>query len=550
MIEKTLACCYTRFSTDHQNQSSTIGQLKAIKAYCEKNNIEIIETYIDEAQTGTNLNRKDFQRLLADAPNALWDTVVVYNMSRLSRSVKDTLNIKDEFEKLGKKIISVIENQDETPEGDFFNLITYGMNELFVKQFARDSWRGLMVNANECKALGGTPLYGYKIGNDRKYEINPEEAEIVKMIFEMVAKGHSYKYIAEYLNNNGYSRRHGKPFTSNFTDMLRNEKYKGNYVWNLRENKKKVGKKNNRIYKDDAEVVRITGGVPAIIDNDLFNKIQKILDERIIKYKKRGPKSKYLLSGLIRCGYCEHAFNGGYTHSGRGQLFRALYECNNRIEGKRKCKSKDINMEYMDWYIRTLLLETILNHNSIKIYQLGLKELCSFKRRALEIKLNDIKLEKSEVKRKSLEYAELLQFASETEYINLMKQISLLSSKRAQLELEELDINRRLSYLPRFTIKDIQSFISKYRKLIASKDKEIVRKTMFHLIDKIVIDNDEIKVNIDLMKCFNIPKINGESPLIVIIVEDRSMVANKPNHSKIDFTGAKLKASFERLKSF
>lgn len=128
MKRKTLACCYTRFSTEHQNQSSTIGQLKAIRAYCEKNNIEIIETYIDEAQSGTNTNRKDFQRLLSDAPTALWDTVVVYNMSRLSRSVKDTLNIKEDFERLGKKIISVIENQDETPEGDFFNLITYGMN--------------------------------------------------------------------------------------------------------------------------------------------------------------------------------------------------------------------------------------------------------------------------------------------------------------------------------------------------------------------------------------------------------------------------------------
>ena len=222
MIGKTLACCYTRFSTEHQNQSSTIGQLKAIKAYCEKNNIEIIETYIDEAQTGTNTNRKDFQRLLADAPTALWDTVVVYNMSRLSRSVKDTLNIKEEFEKLGKKILSVIENQEETPEGDFFNLITYGMNELFVKQFARDSWRGLLVNANECKALGGVPPLGYDVSKDRKYIINPKEAEIVKIIFDMALKDYSYREIAKYLNDNGYVKRDGRHFTGNFNDILRN----------------------------------------------------------------------------------------------------------------------------------------------------------------------------------------------------------------------------------------------------------------------------------------------------------------------------------------
>ena len=74
------------------------------------------------------MERINFQRLLKDAPNALWSTVVVYNMSRLSRSVKDTLTIKEEFKRMGKRIVSVIENQDETPEGDLFNLITYGMN--------------------------------------------------------------------------------------------------------------------------------------------------------------------------------------------------------------------------------------------------------------------------------------------------------------------------------------------------------------------------------------------------------------------------------------
>ena len=105
MGNKILACAYTRFSTDNQNQSSTLGQLRSIKSYCEKNNIEIIETYIDEAQSGTNMERINFQRLLKDAPNALWSTVVVYNMSRLSRSVKDTLTIKEEFKRMGKRIV-------------------------------------------------------------------------------------------------------------------------------------------------------------------------------------------------------------------------------------------------------------------------------------------------------------------------------------------------------------------------------------------------------------------------------------------------------------
>lgn len=546
MSGKTLACCYTRFSTEHQNQSSTIGQLKAIKAYCEKNNIEIIETYIDEAQTGTNTNRKDFQRLLADAPTALWDTVVVYNMSRLSRSVKDTLNIKEDFEKIGKKIVSVIENQEETPEGDFFNLITYGMNELFVKQFARDSWRGLLVNANECKALGGVPPFGYSVGKDRKYIINEEEAKIVRIIFDMTAKDYTYSEIAKYLNENGYTRREGKPFKTNFNDILRNEKYKGIYVWNLRENKKKLGKKTNRIYKSDAEVIRIPGGIPAIVDAKLFDEIQKILDQRKRRPMRRGLKSKYLLTGLVKCGYCGCSLSGQYTFSGKTKAYRSFYACNKNQVKPRRCKCKDINMEYLNWYIKKLLVETILNKDNIKIYQDGVNELSSYKRQIVSDRLTEIENEKLSIKDKSLEYAELLAFASENEYVRLMKEISNITARRTSLELMEIELNNKIKLLPRLTVKDIKEFMSSYRHLLS--DREQQKKTIFHLIEKIVIDNEIICVYVDLKKYFNITN-KGYDDLILCITEDRNLVANKPKHQEIQFSGDKIKEGFDKLKN-
>lgn len=546
MSGKTLACCYTRFSTEHQNQSSTIGQLKAIKAYCEKNNIEIIETYIDEAQTGTNTNRKDFQRLLADAPTALWDTVVVYNMSRLSRSVKDTLNIKEDFEKIGKKIVSVIENQEETPEGDFFNLITYGMNELFVKQFARDSWRGLLVNANECKALGGVPPFGYSVGKDRKYIINEEEAKIVRIIFDMTAKDYTYSEIAKYLNENGYTRREGKPFKTNFNDILRNEKYKGIYVWNLRENKKKLGKKTNRIYKSDAEVIRIPGGIPAIVDAKVFDEIQKILDQRKRRPMRRGLKSKYLLTGLVKCGYCGCSLSGQYTFSGKTKAYRSFYACNKNQVKPRRCECKDINMEYLNWYIKKLLVETILNKDNIKIYQDGVNELSSYKRQIVSDRLTEIENEKLSIKDKSLEYAELLAFASENEYVRLMKEISNITARRTSLELMEIELNNKIKLLPRLTVKDIKGFMSSYRHLL--NDREQQKKTIFHLIEKIVIDNETICVYVDLKKYFNIPN-KGYDDLILCITEDRNLVANKPKHQEIQFSGDKIKEGFDKLKN-
>ena len=100
----------------------------------------------------------------------------------------------------------------------------------------------------------------------------------------MTVKGYSYRDIANYLNSNGYTNR-GKEFRVYFNDMLRNEKYAGVYVWNLRECKMKLGKKTNRVLKPREEVIRIEGGMPKIIDDETFKKVQEILDKRKRHYK-------------------------------------------------------------------------------------------------------------------------------------------------------------------------------------------------------------------------------------------------------------------------
>ena len=399
-MKKTLACCYTRYSTDTQNQSSTIGQLKSITTYCERNNIELIATYIDEAQSGTNLERENFQRMMRDAPTALWDTIVVYNMSRLSRSVKDTLILKEEFARMGKKVLSVIENQEDTPEGDFFNLITYGMNELYVKQLKRDSWRGMMTNAMECKALGGVPPVGYDYDKDNKYIINPKEAEAVRYIFDEVLKGKSYLEIIRELEVNGYTNK-GKPFSKNLTDILRNEKYAGVYLWNRRENKYKVGTKTNRKLKPIEEIVRIEDGIPVIIDKETFYAVQRLLDSRQNDKSIRNRKSKYLLTGIIRCGKCGYAFCGGQNFAGRAKTYRPYYRCNGRGNNN-KCSHQTINRNYLDSYIILLIDKVVLNNSNAEAYKEFIDRYYRIKNSIINAKLELIEQKRKKSKKNQL----------------------------------------------------------------------------------------------------------------------------------------------------
>ena len=77
------AVIYARYSCERQTEQSIEGQLHVCKDYAERNNIIIVDTYIDRAMSGTNDNRKDFQRLLKDSSKKAWDFVLVYKLDNL-----------------------------------------------------------------------------------------------------------------------------------------------------------------------------------------------------------------------------------------------------------------------------------------------------------------------------------------------------------------------------------------------------------------------------------------------------------------------------------
>lgn len=539
-MSKTLACCYTRFSTENQNENSTIGQLRAIKQYCDKNNIQLIKVYSDEAQSGTNMNRQSFQQLLNDAPTAAWDTVIVYNMSRLSRSVKDTLIIKENFKKMGKKIISLIENQDDTPEGEFFNLITYGMNELFVKQFKRDTWRGLITNAMDCKTHGGVPPLGYTVSKERKYIINPQEAPIIKIIFDKFCEGWSYKKISEYLNNNGFTNR-GKKFRPFFTDTLRNEKYKGVYVWNLREGKDKLGKKTNRIYKNDSEVIRIKGGIPAIITEETFNLAQNILDTK--KYSKRIAinKSKYLLSSILECGCCAQPFNGGYTFSGRNKTYRSYYKCNG-LKKTPSCKQKDINMEYLDSYILDLTKNILLNISFSETYKTEINKFLENRAKQITTQIEKLKNKNKELNIESKEFAERIINSPETDFAYYTTSLGQIVLEKNNIEKEILELEQSKTNISKLTNKLVSNKIKTFKKEFINNNE--IKKILQTIISKISIDNTYIKTFVNLSNIF-FSDTDNQADIIICFVEDRNKVSLGYSKRNIDFSKDRLKEAFK-----
>lgn len=111
------AVIYARYSSERQTEQSIEGQVRVCNEYAERNNILILDTYIDRAMTGTNDNRTDFQRMLKDSAKQAWDYVLVYKLDRFSRNKYEMAMHKKTLRDNGIKLVSAMENIPDTPEG-------------------------------------------------------------------------------------------------------------------------------------------------------------------------------------------------------------------------------------------------------------------------------------------------------------------------------------------------------------------------------------------------------------------------------------------------
>ena len=177
---------YARYSTGNQTENSIEYQLDAIRKYCAENGIAITATYIDRAESGTNTDREDFQRMLAAAKRKEFDAVLIYDISRGSRDVADWFNFRKDMMRLGIKVISATQQLGDITNGSDFlvELLNVGMGQFEVLQSRQKSIAGVAVRAKEGVFLGGTAPLGYDIVN-QQYVVNPVEAEAVKTIFRL-----------------------------------------------------------------------------------------------------------------------------------------------------------------------------------------------------------------------------------------------------------------------------------------------------------------------------------------------------------------------------
>ena len=122
------AAIYARYSSDNQTEQSIEGQLRVCEEYAQRNNIVIVDTYIDRAMTGTNDNRPDFQRMIKDSAKKKWDYILVYKLDRFSRNKFESVVNRKKLADNGVKLLSAMENIPDSPEGIILESLLEGSN--------------------------------------------------------------------------------------------------------------------------------------------------------------------------------------------------------------------------------------------------------------------------------------------------------------------------------------------------------------------------------------------------------------------------------------
>lgn len=493
------AVSYSRFSSNNQRTESIDAQQRAIYKYIAENKYTPVGDYVDEALTGTNLQRPGFQSMLDDAKKGMFDVVIVHKMDRFSRDVYDALDVQRKLAFYGVRIESVIERFEETPEGQLQKVIQLGVGQYYSQNLAREVVKGLKENAYKAMHNGGIPPYGFDVDPETKrYIINEHEASGIRIMFEKIIQGWSYRELAEYLNLLGYRTKIGNKFsaTSSFYDILTNPKYMGVYTYNRSVSKpKQIGmKRSHRKNKNEEEIIRVPNGVPAIVDKETFELVQKLLKQRRRSKGQHKAKEVYLLTGLVECAECGSAYHGSSRIGGRNKSKYVSYRCSKRKKLENPCKCKEINKTLLDEFVVNQLYTTLLNQTNLEQLLEEVNVKLKQKYEDMDQDLPQLQKQLDEVNQKISNLVQAIAMGGLGSLDTITQEIQRLEHDKVKLTelVQENQVKKESLTL---TLEQLKQVLDESKQYMLSNHDDMVKYILSRFIHKIIIGNETIIVN-------------------------------------------------------
>jgi DNA invertase Pin-like site-specific DNA recombinase len=379
-LASKVVAVYARYSSAMQTCTSIDDQVYRCRKYIEDHGGAFRSNLVfsDSATSGASLQRAGFEQLMAAVRGGVVDTIVVEDVSRVSRDMADSAALYRELDYLAVRMIGIADGIDTATKGSKLSFNFKAMMSDFYLEDLRDkTLRGLEGRARQGLSTGGLP-FGYasqpvldEFGKSRgsRIVIDEEQAEVVRRMFKMYVDGYSSADIAGALNQEHvptprFKSRHRKVgwIASTVRNILENPAYMGHWSFKKRQWRKIPGT-NTRRYRNrpQDEVMRSVHHDRRIVDQDIWTAVQTRRAEVKAKYTRGGgpgapgKRNNYPLSGLLRCGNCgapmvlTSGSSAGYYVCGDAKKRRT---CNNRQSVREISRSNASSIPWNDNSLR------------------------------------------------------------------------------------------------------------------------------------------------------------------------------------------------------
>jgi site-specific DNA recombinase len=493
---------YARVSSDAQDiDLSLSAQLNSLRDYANKNNHDVVSEFVDEAESGRTADRPAFKEMIAQSrlKNPPFEAVLVWKLNRFARSRVDSITYKTLLRSKGIDVISINEPVDDSPTGRLLEGVIESIDEFYSANLGQDIKRGLRENAKRGFFNGNRPPYGFhktpvRDGNKTRHRLEPDpeyssSVATIRRIFELALREMGCKEIAKKLNREGLLTAEGKRWgKTTVHKVLTNEAYCGTLVWG--------GRQGHPAMHSVEPPVRVDNAWPAIIERDVFDRIQRQMSiRRPLTIHPRTIPSPYLLSGIVFCG-CGHAMIGHSAKSHRHFYYMCSKSCK---QGRESCVARMIPKERLENAVIDKVREIILADENletlVELVNEELKSVSSKLRKRVEIcdtELRDVKA------RLSRHYDALETGSLGLE--ELAPRIKELKSRQDELNKMRIQLQADMVVQDyRQVDKDVvRSYTRDLRHLIVESEL-IDRKTFLRsFVKRIVVTDGKVTINYNL----------------------------------------------------
>jgi site-specific DNA recombinase len=506
---------YGRVSTEEQKEGQNIrSQVDVMKKFIEDKEYVLVKEYLDEGWSGGILERPKLDELRDDARKGLFSAVVVNDVDRLSRdSTYLGIIIKDLQKNKVDVIFRSMPSNGNSPADSLFVGILGQFAEFEKAMIADRTRRGRKYKAERGVVVGTLAPFGYRyVKNDRAkhidgyYEIIPQEAETVKLMFDLIGnKGMSARGLVKELMRRGLPTRMKKDTwgESSVLRVLNNSTYTGVTYFNKYQSiepkwRNKPDVKYHKHLKSGRERRPKKDWIPIrlpkhlrIIDDELFERVQKIIQSNRI-FSLRNSKYHYLLRAMIRCGVCGCLLHGCPCHG------KTFYRCSNRSKKfplPKDCDAKTISTGVLEDVVWNEVVKYLFNPGLIIQQAKNLRESKTADDLIMEDRLKSTDLQLGRCNQSEQRLLEAFQ-ASAISIEQLRQQNSEINKEKERLMLEKADFaKKKEETVPKAqAIKSVQEYCNTIKDRLANLTFEEKQKFLRSLINGITLTGNEVRI--------------------------------------------------------